>query len=74
MGRGIRCKWAGLIFIGFMPKVSSKTRKTSAEVIVIDGVKIRLAPPPKGRASLNLSQVRSAVKAVKEERLAKLRM
>ncbi len=56
-----------------MLKVSNKTRKTSAEVIVIDGVKIRLAPPPKGKASLKLSQVRSAVKAVKEERLAKLK-
>ncbi len=73
MGKGIGCKWAGLIFIGFMSKVSNKPRKTSANVIVIDGVQIRLAPPPKGRASLKLSQVRSAVKAVKEERIAKLK-
>jgi hypothetical protein len=55
-----------------MSKVSSKSRKKPVEVIVIDGVKIHLAPPPKGKTKLSLSRIREAVKAVKEERLAKL--
>lgn len=47
-----------------MAKTTSKSRAESQPLIVIDGVKIRLAPLPRGRSHLKTSEIKRALMAL----------